>query len=136
MPNKKLQNLLFLIVILSHLVMPLSILAQDNQPTDIPPTGFEQICRRTDGIAVCLQKVYIFALGAGSLIALLMIVLAGYRYMTAQGNAEQVEGAKDSFASAFIGLIIIFIAFILLYLINPDLVGFTNLPEISLPVEE
>lgn len=124
------RNKIAIIIILPLLAVFQTVAGQ----TAVPElTGFEQICNRVDGIAVCLQKIYIFALGFGSLIALLMIVLAGYRYMTASGNAEQVESAKDSFASAFIGLIIIFIAFILLYLINPDLVGFRNLPEITIP---
>lgn len=90
-------------------------------------TGFEKICDSDKGIAVCVQQIYVLALGLGALVALLMIVLAGYRYMTAQGNAQQVEGAKEAFASAFIGLIVIFVAFILLYLINPDLVKFRGL---------
>ena len=99
-------------------------------------TGFEQICNRDAGLASCIQKIYLLSLGLGSIVALLMIVLAGYSYMTAGGNAQQVESAKGSFESAFIGLIIIFVAFILLNLINPDLVRLRNfdrtltLPEI------
>lgn len=90
----------------------------------ISATGFENICSRSGGLANCVQQIYLFSLGLGSVVALLMIVLAGYRYMTAEGNAERVASAKDAFSSAFIGLIIIFIAFILLYLINPDLTQF------------
>lgn len=109
-----------------------SFQAQANDPNTYVPaedvkTGFETICNREAGLAPCIQKIYLFSLGLGALIAMFMVVLAGYRYMTAQGNAEQVESAKGAFASAFIGLIIIFIAFILLYLINPDLVKFKKL---------
>lgn len=117
------------------------------------PTGFERICPRyvdgngdpvfpVDGvlpagaqrasIGNCVAKIYVFALGAGGLVALLMIILAGYRYMTASGNAESVSKAKDGLQSAFTGLIIIFIGFILLYLINPELVQFKNINS-SLP---
>jgi hypothetical protein len=56
--------------------------------------------------------------------------------MTAAGNAQQVENAKDAFASSFIGLIIIFIAFILLYLINPDLVQLRQPPPPDFQVAE
>lgn len=104
-------------------------------------TGFEQICSKAAGLASCVQQLYVLALGLGALIALLMIILAGYRYMTASGNATQVQSAKDAFASAFVGLIIIFVAFILLHTINPDLTRFKDfsktltLPEIKPPTQ-
>lgn len=104
------------------LVVAAPALAQEKAPK----TGFEKICSSQIGIATCVQQIYILALGLGALVALLMIVLAGYRYLTASGNAQQVEGAKEGFASAFIGLIVIFVAFILLYLVNPDLVRFRD----------
>ena len=112
------------------MLLPQLAIAQDNA------TGFEKICSRDTGLANCVQQLYLFALGFGALLSLLMLVLAGYKYMTAQGNASQVESAKESFADAFIGLIIIFVAFILLNVINPDLVRFREpaktltLPEI------
>lgn len=127
--GKRNKNLLFgavfVLAIFGSLVLFQATSAQT--PTPPPETGFERICPRGDGIAKCVQQIYILALGLGSLVALLMIVLAGYRYMTAAGNAQQVESAKEAFASAFIGLIVIFVAFILLYLINPDLVKFRGL---------
>jgi len=110
-------------------------LAAEN--TSLVPTGFETICRNEGGglaLAKCIQQIYIFSLGFGSLLALLMIVLSGYRYMTAAGNAQQLQNAKDAFAAAFIGLIILFISFILLYTINPDLVRFKGLA--GLPILE
>lgn len=94
----------------------------------VPGTGFEDICSRGISLPKCVQNIYLLSLGLGAVIALSMLVLAGYRYMTAAGNAQQVESAKESFAAAFIGLIILFIAFILLNLINPDLVRF-KLPQ-------
>lgn len=99
--------------------------AEPQEP--VPPTGFEKFCPRDGGIAKCVQQIYLISLGFGALVALLMIVLSGYQYMNAEGNAERVATAKDAFSSAFIGLIIIFIAFILLYLINPDLTQFNSL---------
>ena len=91
-----------------------------------PATGFEGICQRgaNAGIAACVKAIYLFSLGFGSILALLMLVLSGYRYMTAAGNAEQVQNAKDGFEDAMKGLVIIFTAFILLFIINPDLVKF------------
>lgn len=110
---------------------------QDTDP-NLGPTGFEDICSKPTsdgkqgGLAQCIQRLYLFSLGIGGFIAFAMIVLAGYRYMTAAGNSSQVEGAKEAFASAFIGLVIIFVAFILLNLINPDLVRFPQFQKLEL----
>ena|SRR3989344_5037321 len=123
MGNKKTVKILVYLALVS--IFFLSFNAASAQ--GLGPTGFERICEPGIGIAGCLQKIYLFSLGFGSVIALFLIVLAGYRYMTAQGSAEQVQSAKDSFSSAFIGLIVIFVAFILLYVINPDLVRFKRL---------
>ncbi len=105
----------------------------------LTPTGFITACSAsttgTASLAACIKGIYTLSLGLGALLALLMIVLAGYRYMTAQGNSQQVENAKDSFTSAFIGLIIIFVAFILLFLINPDLTSFSDLPIPPIPAQ-
>ena len=119
--------LLMLVVVLAVQLWPGLTYAAEPARQEAPKTGFELICTKTIGLAGCIAKIYLFSLGAGALIALLMVVLAGYRYMTAGGNAEQVSAAKESLEMAFKGLIIIFVGFILLYLINPDLVQFKPL---------
>lgn len=94
-------------------------------PVEPPKTGFGKICSVGEtGIAQCIKNLYLLALGLGALLALLMMILSGYRYLTAQGNATQVENAKEAFTAAIIGVVVIFIAFILLNVINPDLVRF------------
>lgn len=133
----KTRHIVLFIVVSFFLIAPLYTFAETpTTTTALAETGFEKFCNAKDGLAPCIQKIYLLSLGLGAIVALLMVVLAGYRYMTAGGNATQVESAKDSLGSAFIGLIIIFVAFILLSLINPDLVRFKNfdktlkLPEI------
>lgn len=135
--NKKSIQFWLFLALVSIFVLNFQVVRA--QSTILGNTGFERICPRFDaqgqpfGIAPCVQRIYLFSLGFGSVIALFLIVLAGYRYMTAQGSAEQVQSAKDSFSSAFIGLIIIFVAFILLYVINPDLVRFKRLELPNIP---
>ncbi|MDP3741048.1 MAG: pilin [bacterium] len=128
---KRNKNLVFGAVFVLLVFASLFVFQGASAQTTAGPTGFENICGRDAqgnyNIGTCVQQIYILALGLGAIVALLMIILAGYRYMTASGNAQQVEGAKEAFASAFIGLIVIFVAFILLYLVNPDLVRFRGL---------
>ncbi len=110
----------------AQLANPSNPVTYNSNLPKVEETGFEDICSKKVGLATCVQRLYLLSLGLGSIVALLMIILAGYSYMTAQGNAQQVEKAKEGFASAFIGLIVLFIAFILLYVINPDLVQFNR----------
>src|SRR3989344_2810229 len=129
MKNKKLFAYIVLaIIFILELSLPISAMAQE-----VPPdTGFT-ICQKQAGLSVCIKQIYLLSLGLGSLVAMLMIVLGGYEYMTAGGNAEQVQKGKEHFVSALTGLVILFVAFILLYLINPDLVKFKNLSLPDIP---
>jgi len=74
----------------------------------------------------CINQIYVWSLGIGSLLALLMIVLGGYMYMTASGNAEQTSKGKEYIWGAIIGLALLFTAYLLLRTINPDLTNFNN----------
>lgn len=54
-------------------------------------------------------------------VAVLFLIIGGFRYIISSGNAEQVEGAKKTILYALLGLIIIFIAFILVQFIQEQL---------------
>jgi len=55
------------------------------------------------------------------IIGTITIVIGGYMYMTAGGNASQVTSAKDMIRAALIGIFIAFISVALLNTINPYL---------------
>ncbi len=71
-----------------------------------------------------ISKIYIWSLGVGGLLALLMAVVGGYSYMTAAGNAERASKGTEMIWAAVIGLALLFGAYLLLSTINPDLVKF------------
>ncbi len=50
-------------------------------------------------------------LGFMALIFLILILYAGFKWMTSGGNAETIEKAKKIISSALIGLLIIFLAY-------------------------
>ncbi len=52
--------------------------------------------------------------------ALLMILWGAYRYITAAGNAKTVQEAKDTIQSAFYGLLLILLAYLMANLIGGD----------------
>lgn len=91
-------------------------IVKDSQGKVIPPTG--------SALPQCVNQIYVWSLGVASLLALLMIVIGGYQYMTAAGNADQSKGGLEKIWGAIIGLALLFGAYLLLNTINPDLVDF------------
>ncbi len=67
--------------------------------------------------------IYGLAIGIGSIIAVVMIIYAGFEYMY-QESIEGKSGAKERITNAFLGLFVILGSYILLKTINPDLVNF------------
>jgi len=57
-----------------------------------------------------ITNVVQWALGFLALIAVIMIIIGGFMWMTAGGNEERVEKAKKMISAAVIGLIIILLA--------------------------
>ncbi|MEX1113126.1 MAG: hypothetical protein WED32_01575, partial [Patescibacteria group bacterium] len=51
-------------------------------------------------------------------VAVLFLIIGGFRYVVSTGNPEQVDAARKTILYAILGLIIIFIAFVLTRLIQ------------------
>ena len=51
--------------------------------------------------------------GFAALVAVILIVVAGYMFITSAGDADKVEKAGKTLSGAIVGLIIVFIARIL-----------------------
>lgn len=84
----------------------------------------------------CINRLYRFAIVLGSSIGVLFIVIAGYLYMSADGNKEAVDKAKGMLASTIASLVILFIGYILLRAINPDLIKFQQIQPESVKVSD
>lgn len=60
-----------------------------------------------------IAKLINIAFMAAGLVAVIYLIIGGFRYVTSSGNAEAIEGAKATILNAIIGLIVIFISFLL-----------------------
>ncbi len=69
-----------------------------------------------------IARVIQVALGLLSIIFLALTLVAGFRWMTAGGNEEEIKKAQSSIRSALIGLIIVLAAWGIVYFV------FTYLP--------
>ena len=64
-----------------------------------------------------------FALGSLGIIFLVLMLYAGFRWMTARGNEEHVTKAKDTLTSALLGLIVIVLSYGIVNLVMQNLIN-------------
>lgn len=108
--------------VVSLLVLPTVAFAQIN--LNAPPnTGFfTQLfgCTPTAGssqVLCILQKVLNFLLAIAFIVAVIFLIIGGFRYVVSQGNEESLEKAKGTITNAIIGIVVIVLAYIILQLI-------------------
>ena len=122
---------LFLILITA----PFS-LAQAQEPDygDTNQTGL--ICPRSAGgktdFIQCIPRLYNFALAVSGIIAMGTLIAAGYLYMTAGGDGDQLGTAKEMVGAVAAGIVLLATAYILLKFLDPNLLKLTN-PNYDIP---
>lgn len=78
-----------------------------------------------------LRDIYTFAFWAVGIAVVFMLTIGGFMYLTAAGNTSRMESAKTVIFDAILGLVLALVAWLFLYVINPDLVNL-NLRAISI----
>jgi type IV secretory pathway VirB2 component (pilin) len=76
-------------------------------------------------IGQAVSSIIKVVLGLLSIIFLILIIIAGFKWMTAGGNEEQIKKSTATIKSAVIGLVIVLAAYTITYFI------FTYLPFTS-----
>lgn len=76
-----------------------------------------------------ITGLYNFALAFVIIAALLMITIGGFYYIVSAGNQAQAGTAKKIITDAILGLVVVFVTWLVLYTINPDLLNTT--PDMS-----
>ncbi|PIT92720.1 MAG: hypothetical protein COU08_00970 [Candidatus Harrisonbacteria bacterium CG10_big_fil_rev_8_21_14_0_10_42_17] len=67
--------------------------------------------------------LYKFSIGAGAILAMTMIVVGAVQYIISAGNPGSQSDARDRITSAIYGLALLLGAFVILFTINPAIVG-------------
>ncbi|OGY61595.1 MAG: hypothetical protein A3I33_00775 [Candidatus Colwellbacteria bacterium RIFCSPLOWO2_02_FULL_45_11] len=78
-------------------------------------------------------RLYDWSIGVGTILALGILVYAGFLYTTSAGNSSRITEAKRWITAALTGLLILLSSYLILNTINPDL---TNLEAIALRLDE
>jgi len=69
-----------------------------------------------------IEAIFRFAVWTIGIAALLMLIIGGYTYITSAGNTSSMEKAKEIIRDAILGVLAVILAYLLLFVINPDLV--------------
>jgi len=77
---------------------------------------------KTADFAVFISNLYKFGIWTVGICALIMIVIGGYMYAASGGNNASMEKAKGFITDALVGLVLALLAYLILYIIDPELV--------------
>ena len=89
-------------------------------------------------IAEYIAAIYKYAIGIVGILAVVVMMWGGVRWMTAGGNASGIGEARSWITAALTGLVLILGSYTILYFINPDLTNlkFIEIKTIKLAKEE
>lgn len=117
--NIKIKKYLVLSLLIAIFAIPILAFAAsfDYIPMEKIP-GFDA----TGDFSTYILAIYKFGIWTIGLSALLMIMIGGFMYITSAGNNASMEKAKGIITDAIIGVLMALSAYLILYVINPELV--------------
>ena len=104
----RLSRILLITALLGAVLLPLSY-AQAVPSFSIENIG-GSVGLGTADLKETVINIIQWVLGILALIAVVMVIIGGFQWMTAGGNEEKVEKAKKVISAAVIGLIIVLLA--------------------------
>lgn len=120
--KKFINGLLIGMVLTAGVVVP--VVAQAIKlDLSVPIPGFDSSIDVTETtLGDYVRALYVWFVGVAGIIAVVMTMWAGVRWITAAGNQSRIESARTTMNGAVIGLIILLTSYLLLTWINPALV--------------
>ena len=136
--QKYTKKISFLFVIIA-LVLPITAQASDIQIADSATsralnklgtvgekTGLGTLSMSDDpniGLYDKIAAIINIALGFVGIIAVILIIYAGFKWITAGGNEEQVKSSRDIIRNAVIGIGIVMLAYVITNFVTKSLIG-------------
>jgi hypothetical protein len=91
--------------------------------------GFFSAGQDMTDLPTMIVAIYKFGIWTVGIAGLFMLVIGGFKYMTSAGNTAEVSTAKGIIWDSLLGITAALAAYLILYVINPDLtklnIGFT-----------
>ena len=95
--------------LVAALVFPAAVLAQGTEYTISDDIG-GSVGLGTADLKTTVINIISWVLGILALVAVVMIIIGGFQWLTAAGSEEKIEKAKKVISAAVIGLIIVLLA--------------------------
>lgn len=87
-------------------------------------------------LAEYINALYSWALPAGALVAVVMMMLGGLQYVLSRGKSKYIEKAKTRITNAITGLVLLLAAYEIAFLIDPNTVRLKSLEVRSVDMVE
>ena len=98
------------------MILPVVTLAELPQPPCGVITGVR--CGPEQGVNDIIITVLNIIIGVAFVIAVLFLVIGGFRYITAQGNEESAEKGRKTIVNALIGIVVIILSFAIVRIVS------------------
>ena len=113
----KLLQILSAVVGVSLMLTPVLALAQFTQPSGAG-SGLQDTFGGATNITQLILSIVNILLALAGLIAVLILIIGGFRYVTSFGNEEAVDKAKKMILNAIIGIVVIILSFVIVRIIS------------------
>ena len=87
------------------------LLAKAQTTSQFNEWGFGSGMFRFTSLEAAVRSLVNILLLAAGMVAVIYLIIGGYQYVTASGNAEQAAAARTTILNALIGLLVIFASF-------------------------
>lgn len=119
---------LFLLMVLLATMIPVTVFASDpptNKPLVTPPIIYTTPAASTAAgsggdLNAWLGTFYIWAIGIGGALAILMIAMAAIDYASSGGDVEKMNGAKEKIVGAVIGLLLLILTYLIVNALHTE----------------
>lgn len=125
----KITILFFLLLLFGNFVF-----AAEDLEVDYPIVRGIELETTSTPLGEYVRYVFNFAIYATGILAFLLLVIAGIRYLSSIGKPEKLKTARKQILAVFWGIVILFSSFLILRYINPQLIKLEepDLPSIPL----
>lgn len=133
----KIFKFFFIAIFFIGIISPLVATAEVKfcAQTTIPGFGIftKDICTPVSSVTLAntVAGMYKFIAGIAGIAAVIVMMAGGYVWLFAGGNASKVTEAKSLITSAVLGLFLVLGSYMILNLINPELIKLKSLDNIT-----
>ncbi len=118
MKLQKIVKIANIVALASMIVLPLAAAAQFG----VPDAGNSGVAEDANVTELLLRIINILLAIAG-LVAVVFLIIGGFRYITAGGNEEAAEAGKKTIINAIIGIVVIILSFVIVRVVSNALLA-------------